>query len=267
MKLVVKVGGSLIKRAPPDAVLDDVARLARKNRLIMVHGGGDLVTSVAEKLGKKQMFIVSPSGVRSRFTDKETAEIYTMVMSGMVSARMTEGLAKRGVNAVSLSGLDGSLFVAKRKEKLVTIDGRGRKIMLDGGYTGKIEKVNSDLVERLLEGGYVPVISPIAMSKEGESLNVDGDRAASSTAIAIRANAVVFLTNVTGLMKGEELVERASVAQARALLPSIGFGMQKKLLASAESVEGGVREAIICSGAVVDPVTRGLNHQNCTVIS
>jgi len=267
MNLVVKIGGSLLKGHPPDSILDDIAVRAAENRLILVHGGGDLVTSVAEKLGKKQTFIVSPNGVRSRFTDKDTAEIYTMVMSGMISARLTAGLAKRDVKAVSLSGLDGSLLVAKRKGKLVTVDGRGRRIMVEGGYTGKIESVNLELIERLLEGGYVPIISPVAISREGECLNVDGDRAASSTAIAVRADVLIFLTNVPGLMNGKRLVERASAVQARAILPSIGFGMQKKVLASAESVEGGVREAIICSGTVAEPIASGLNHQNCTVIS
>jgi len=267
MKLVVKLGGSLLKEGVPDTILDDLARQAGSNKLIIVHGGGDLVTDIAQRLGKEQRFIVSPEGIRSRFTDKETSEIYTMVMSGMISKRLTAALGKRGVRAVSLSGLDGSLLLARRKKKLVTFDGRGRRILIDGGYTGKVERVNSDLIERLLAGGYLPLISPVAISEEGEALNIDGDRAAASAAIAIGADAIVFLTNVDGLMMEGRLVEKASAPQGRALLPSIGFGMQKKVMASVECIEGGVSEAIICSGLAENPVTKGLNHSNCTVIS
>lgn len=267
MKLVVKVGGSLLKQGAPDHILDDLARQARSNQLILVHGGGDLVTDMAQRLGKEQRFIVSPEGIRSRFTDKETSEIYTMVMSGVISKNLTAALAMRGVGAVSLSGLDGSLLVARRKKKLITIDGRGRRMLIDGGYTGKVEKVNSELIEMLMAGGYLPLVSPVAISEEGESLNIDGDRAAASVALATRADAIVFLTKVGGLMNDGKLVERISAGEARTLLPSIGFGMQKKVIASAECVEGGVPEAIICSGAVENPVTMGLGHSNCTVIS
>jgi len=267
MKLVVKLGGSLMKDGVPDTIIDDLAGQAGSQQLILVHGGGDLVTDIAQKLGKEQRFIVSPDGIRSRFTDKETSEIYTMVMSGLISKRLAAALHRRGVRAVSLSGLDGSLLLAKRKKKLVSVDERGRRMLIDGGYTGKIEHVNSDLIERLLAGGYLPLISPVAVSEDGEALNIDGDRAAAGTAIAIGAKAIVFLTNVNGLMIDGSLVKRISVSRARGLLPSIGYGMQKKVMAGVECVEQGVPEAVICSGTVTNPVTKALNHSNCTVIS
>ncbi len=267
MRLVVKLGGSILKEGAPDALLDDIAVQSGRHQLILVHGGGDIVTEVARKLGKEQRFIVSPEGVRSRFTDKETAEIYTMVMSGMISARLTAGLAKRGVRAVSLSGMDGSLLLAKRKRKLVVVDERGRKVAIDGGYTGRVERVNSGLLLGLLGEGYLPVISPVAISEGGEPLNIDGDRAASSTAVAVEADAVAFLTNVQGVLDGGRLVERLTTSEARAILPSIGFGMQKKVLAAAESVEAGVREAIICSGTGRSPVGGAVRHLGCTVVS
>ena len=263
----MKIGGSLLRNGAPEEMLTDIATQAGSRQLVLVHGGGDLVTEVAQKLGKEQRFIVSPGGIRSRFTDKETSEIYTMVMSGMISKRLVAGLERQGVKAVSLSGLDGSLILARRKKQLVAVDERGRRMMIDGGYTGKVEHVNSDLVERLLAGGYVPLVSPVAISEEGDALNIDGDKAAASAAVALRADSIVFLTNVGGLMKDGALVEKLSAAEARDLLPTIGFGMQKKVMASIESVEGGVREAIICSGREKSPLTRGFEHSNCTVIS
>ena len=267
MKLVVKLGGSILKDGNSDTIMEDLARQSGSNQLIVVHGGGDLVTDIAQRLGKEQKFIVSPEGIRSRFTDKETSEIYTMVMSGMISKRLAAALERRGVKAVSLAGVDGSLLLARRKKKLVTVDGRGRKILIDGGYTGKVEHVNSDLIERLLAGGYLPLISPVAISEEGEPLNIDGDRAAASVAVAVGARAIVFLTNVDGLMMDGKLVEKISAVQAGSFISSIGFGMQKKVMASIECIEGGVSEAIICSGLKANPVSMGLGHSNCTVIS
>jgi [amino group carrier protein]-L-2-aminoadipate/L-glutamate 6-kinase len=267
MKIVVKVGGSLMKSGPPPGLLDDVASLAKSNQLALVHGGGDMVTEIAEKLGKEQKFVVSPEGIRSRYTDRETAEIYTMVMSGMVAKRLVLLLGERGVRAVSVTGLDGSLLVAKRKKKLVIVDERGRKMLIEGGYTGRVETVNPGLVDALESAGFLPVVSPVASSEESEPLNIDGDRAASALAIGTRADAVVFVTNVGGLMMDEKLVERLSPREAKAVLPRVGFGMQKKVMAAAEAVEGGVKEAVICSGNVPQPVTSALAHRECTVIS
>jgi len=267
MRLVVKIGGSLLTDAAPDSLLADVAKLAQSNELVLVHGGGELVTQIAQKMGKEQRFIVSPEGIRSRFTDRETVDIYTMVMSGLISKRLTSALAARGVRAVSLSGLDGSLMSGARKKRLVSMDERGRRVVVEGGYTGKVRGFNPDLIQRLHAGGYLPLISPVAIGEEGEPLNVDGDRAAASAALATKADAVVFLTNVRGLLADGQTVERLGIGEARSLLPSIGFGMQKKVMASIECVEGGVPEAIICSGVGPTPISSGLSHVGCTVIS
>jgi len=127
--------------------------------------------------------------------------------------------------------------------------------------------VNSGLIDSLLSQGYVPVISPVAVGEAGEPLNIDGDRAASSIASKIAADAVVFLTNVDGLKLGEELVTHLSTSEATSKLPKIGFGMQKKVMAAVEAVEAGVKEAIICSGTRSGPLAKALVHDTCTVIS
>jgi acetylglutamate/LysW-gamma-L-alpha-aminoadipate kinase len=267
MKVVVKIGGSLLKAGVPEPLLDDLATLSRTTQLALVHGGGEIVTDVATKLGKEQRFVVSPEGIKSRYTDRETAEIYTMVMSGMLAKRIVLALRSRDVSAVSLTGLDGSLFQGKRKKKLIIVDERGRKLLIEGGYTGKVESVNSGLVEMLLSGGYTPVISPVAVGDESEPLNIDGDRAASSLASGISADAVVFLTNVDGLSLDGKLVESISASEASSRLSEVGFGMQKKVIAAIDSVRGGVKEALICSGTREHPVSNALAHKGCTVVA
>jgi [amino group carrier protein]-L-2-aminoadipate/L-glutamate 6-kinase len=264
--MVIKVGGSLMKDGVPEELVSDAAALSASNQLVIVHGGGDVVTDVATRLGKEQRFVVSPEGIRSRYTDKETAEIYLMVMSGLLSKRLVIALGRAGARGVSISGADGSLFQAKRKAKLVIVDDRGRRVAIDGGYTGRIQSVNSPLVELLLLKGYVPVVSPVAVSGEAEPLNVDGDRAAAALGAALKADAVVFATNVEGLQLDGATVGHLSPSEATAKLPTIGFGMQKKVMAAVEAVEGGVKEAIICSGRRERPVARALAHESCTVI-
>jgi acetylglutamate/LysW-gamma-L-alpha-aminoadipate kinase len=267
LRLVIKVGGSLMKSGVPDSLLRDVVTLSSTNQVVIVHGGGDVVTDYATRLGKEQRFVVSPDGIRSRYTDRETAEIYQMVMSGLLGKRLVLALAKAGARGVSISGVDGSLLQGTRKTRLVIVDDRGRKVAIDGGYTGKVKRVDASVVEALLSGGYVPVVSPVAISEESEPLNVDGDRAAGSLSAGLGADAVVFATNVGGLVLDGGLVAHLTPAQARERLAQVGFGMQKKVMAAAEAVDGGVKEAIICSGTDSAPVSRGLAHEGCTVIS
>ena len=267
MRVVVKIGGSLMKEGVPPALIADVASLAPAHQIVIVHGGGDVVTDYATRLGKEQRFVVSPEGIRSRYTDKETVEIYQMVMTGLLAKRLVSALAKAGVKSVSLSGADGQLLHGKRKAKLLIMDDRGRKVAIEGGYTGKVVGVNAALLDTLTSQGYVPIISPVAVGEASEPLNVDGDRAASSVAIGDKADVAVFLTNVDGLKLDERLVTHLTPAEASSNLPKIGFGMQKKIMAAAEAVEGGVKEAVICSGTRGTPLTSALAHDNCTVIS
>jgi acetylglutamate/LysW-gamma-L-alpha-aminoadipate kinase len=264
--IVIKIGGSVVDGLHPSA-LADIKAIAEKDKLVFVHGGGKEVTATATKMGKEQKFIVSPGGVRSRYTDKETADIYTMVMSGKINKAITGMLLRQGIKAVGIAGIDGGMMKAERKKKLLIINEKGRKMMIDGGYTGKINAVDPALLHNLVDNGYVPVVSPIALSEEYDFLNVDGDRAAAYVAGGVRADKVIFITNVNGLMLNEKLVATMTLEQAKAALPKIGFGMEKKVLACTEALEMGVREAIIASGQVEKPISAAIAHNNCTVIT
>ena len=264
--IVIKIGGSIVDGMHP-TTLADIKAISDKEKLVFVHGGGKEVTSTAIKLGKEQKFIVSPGGVRSRYTDKETADIYTMVMSGKINKVIVGMLLRQGIRAVGVAGIDGGILKAERKKKLLIINEKGRKMMIDGGYTGKINAVDPSLVHNLVSNGYVPVVSPIALSEEYDFLNVDGDRAAAYVAGGVKADKVIFITNVNGLMLNEKLVTSMTLDQAKAALPKIGFGMEKKVLACTEALEMGVKEAIIASGQIDNPISSAIAHSNCTVIT
>lgn len=266
MVIVVKVGGSILGEGVSPSIVDDILKVASKEKLILVHGGGKEVTEYANKLGKDQQFITSPGGFRSRFTDLETVKIFTMVMTGVINKGIVASLQKIGLSAIGLSGLDGNLIRAKRKKKLMILDERKRKRIIDGGYTGKISSVNGNLLKTLIKENYVPVISPVAISEEFEFLNIDGDRAAAYIAGGVKAESVIFLTNVNGVFINDNLVENMSSKEAEKLRPEIGSGMEKKVLASTEAISLGVKESIIASGLTNNPITSALNHKNCTVI-
>ncbi len=225
-----------------------------------------LVIVLSSKDGKEQRFIMSPGGVRSRYTGKETAEIYTMVMSGKLNKAIVQMLLRNHIKAVGIAGIDGGIIKAERKKKLVIINEKGRKMIIDGGYTGKISSVDATLISNLVRSGYVPVISPIAISEEFDFLNVDGDRAAAYVAGGIKAEKVIFVTDVNGLMLNGKLVNSMTTSEAKSALPKIGSGMDKKVLACIEALEMGVKEAIIASGQVENPLSTAVAHRDCTVI-
>ena len=263
--ITIKIGGSVVDNLHPSTILD-IKKVAESEGIIIVHGGGKEVTKVCEQLGKEPKFVTSPSGIKSRYTDKETAEIFTMVMAGRINKTIVQMLQKNGINAVGLSGIDGKIIQAERKKKLLIVNEKGRKQAIDGGYTGKITEINSNLIQTLLDQGITPVISPIAISEEADFLNVDGDRAAAYVAGKVGADKVLFITNVDGLLMDDKLVTKLTLAEAKEIRPKIGPGMEKKILASTEALDMGVKEALIANGQKENPISSAISHDNCTVI-
>jgi len=263
--ITIKIGGSVIDDLHPTTILD-IKKFSEKDGVVLVHGGGKEVTKVCKQLGKEPKFVTSPSGIKSRYTDKETAEIFTMVMSGRINKTIVRMLQQNGINAVGLSGVDGKIIEAQRKKKLLIVNEKGRKQAIDGGYTGKISNVNDALIKSLLDQGITPVISPIALSEESEFLNVDGDRAAAYVAGKIHSDKVLFITNVDGLLMDDKLVENLTLAEAKEIRPKIGPGMEKKILAATEALDMGVKEALIANGQRENPISSAIAHDNCTVI-
>jgi acetylglutamate/LysW-gamma-L-alpha-aminoadipate kinase len=268
MKITIKIGGDLLKgKNINKALIEDLKALTKENAVVIIHGGGDLVTEVAKKLGKEQIFVTSPEGFRSRYTDGETAEIYAMVMAGEIITKIVGTLQSFGINALGLSGFDGGLLRAERKRRLVIVDEKGRKKAIEGGYTGKITSVNNELLEVLLRKGIVPVISPLAMGLEYEPLNVDGDRTTAAVAKAIEADAIIYLTDVEGVILNGKVIPKISILEVEGLLEKIGPGMSTKIHAAIDAIKGGVGKAIITSGFADNPLRSSLEGKCGTVIS
>lgn len=249
----MKAGGSIgMDRA---AVADLLAELAARGPVVLVHGASAETDRLATLLGHPPKTIVSPSGHQSRRTDRRTLEIFAMAALGIENFIYVELLQKRGIDAVGLSGLSGRLLVGKRKAVRSLQD--GKTMLLRDDFTGTIDEVNAELLRDLLAARRVPVIAPLALSAEGDALNVDGDRAAARIAAALGARELVILTNVPGLLRDVadpgSVLGAASVEEAEALAQG---RMKKKVLAAREALEAGVREVWIRPAAGGAPGTR-----------
>lgn len=249
----MKAGGSIgMDRA---AVADLVAELAARGPVVLVHGASAETDQLSTLLGHPPKTIVSPSGHQSRRTDRKTLEIFAMAALGIENFLYVELLQKRGVDAVGLSGVSGRLLVGKRKTVRAVKD--GKVVLLRDDMTGTVDEVNVELLRELLAARRVPVIAPLALSTEGEALNVDGDRAAARIAAALGAERLVILTNVPGLLR--DVADRASVVAEATLgeAETLAQGrMKKKVLAAREALEAGVGEVWIRSATGGAPGTR-----------
>jgi acetylglutamate/LysW-gamma-L-alpha-aminoadipate kinase len=255
MTLVVKIGGSA--GVTTLNIAHEIAQcVAKGQRIVVVHGGSDLTNTLSERLGHQVRMITSPGGMVSRYTDSETLSIYAMAVAGQINTELVACLQQQGVNALGLTGIDGRLLLARRKSVVRAVTPEGRTQVLRDDYTGRIEQVNAALLFQLLDAGYTPVIAPLALSWEGERLNVDGDRAAAVVAAALKANTLVIMTNVPGLLTNpadnttlirtipaEKLAEFMQYAQGR---------MRKKLLGAQEALQDGVSQVCIGSTSLLN---------------
>lgn len=266
--IIVKAGGG--EGLDIDAVVTNLAELIKEGKqVVLVHGGSHETNIISEKLGHPPRFVTSISGHSSRYTDRETLEIFLMVTAGKINKLLVEQLQQLGVNAVGLSGLDGRLLEGRRKSSLRIIENGKRKI-LRGEYSGVIERVNTQLLTTLLDAGYTPVIAPNAISYDSEGLNVDGDRAAAAIGAALQAKTLLILTNVPGLLRDVEdnqsLIKSIPQAQAEDYLDRYAKGrMKRKILGAVEAMREGVGEVIIADGRVSEPVTKALNGQGTVI--
>lgn len=258
--IVVKIGGA--QGVNLTTICTDAADLIRQGqRIILVHGGSAETNEISTRLGHPPRFVTNETGFTSRYTDRTTLEIFAMVTAGKINTILVEKMQQAGVNALGLTGLDGQLMQAQRKEAIRIVE-NGRKLILRDDYTGKIERVNTGLLSMLLDAGYTPVIAPLALSTKGEALNVDADRAAAMVAGAIKAEKLIILTNVPGLMR--HYPDESSVI---AHLPRVGLEqalsfaegrMKKKVLGASEAIDLGVPQVIFADGRTEHPLLDAL---------
>ncbi|HJJ76697.1 MAG TPA: acetylglutamate kinase, partial [Methanocorpusculum sp.] len=215
-------------------------------RVVLVHGGGPEITEKMKAVGKEPKFV---GGLR--VTDKDTLEIAQMVLAGKISNTIVSMIAKNGAKGVGISGNDGGLVIAE-KTGLKKVQVGDKEIEVDLGFVGDIREINPQLLETMLDAGYIPVVSPLALDKKGNDLNINADTMAGELAVALKAYKLISLTDVDGVMNKErtELYHRLTLKNIDALMAdgTISGGMIPKIQASVNAVRHGVEGAHILNG-------------------
>lgn len=265
--ITVKIGGS--RGIDIDCVCADAAYLWRQGeKLILVHGAGNEANELGEKLGHPARHVTSPQGFTSRYTDRATLEIYIMAAVGKINTFLVEKLQKLGVNAIGLSGVSGRVMQGVRKDAIRIVE-NGRQRILRDDYTGRVDQVNTDLLNILMERGYMPVIAPLAISNEGDAINVDGDRAAAMIAGGMGAEKLIILTNVAGLLQNfpdeSSLISHIDKHKVEASISFAEGRMKKKVLGATEALGLGVKQVIFADGRVDLPIRKALGGKGTVI--
>jgi len=201
-------------------------------------------------------------GQVSRFTDGETMDLFLMAYCGKVNQRIVETLQRHGANAIGLSGMDGAIARGRRKPRIRVVE-NGRPRMLDGDYAGAIESIDTRLIHLLLDAGYLPVLSPPALSYQGEAINVDGDKLAMELAVALGAAKLLIFSNTPGLLRDlgdpDSTVPEITLDDLDASLELAQGRMKKKVLAAADAVRRGVGEAVLADANRKDAIGAALS--------
>ena len=238
---VVKYGGAaMVKDSLKAAFAEDVALLKRVGlKPVVVHGGALEINRTLERMGERSEFV---DGLR--VTDAESLPVVEMVLSGKVNQELVALLNARNAGAVGVSGKDGQLL---RARKLSHESGR------DLGHLGEVTEVNREFLKMLLEGGYVPVISPIGLAEDGGGLSINADDVAAAVAVALGARKLIYLTDVPGILESApdgELVRQVTAAELvrRIEAGSLTGGMKHKARAILSALEGGVDRVHVLDG-------------------
>ena len=245
---VVKYGGhAMIDAALKESFARDVCLLRYVGiQIVVVHGGGPQIDQTLERMGIRSVF---SGGLR--VTDEETMAVVEMVLSGSVNSDLVGLICSQGGRAMGLSGRDDTFMQAVRMEEVSGKDGSGATLPVDLGRVGNIEHVNPALVKNLISNGFVPVIAPIAVDREGRPLNVNADTAAGRIAEALQAAKLVLMTDVEGVKtKDGKLLSSVGATEAARMIDAgeITGGMIPKIHCALDAVAGGVEKVHIIDG-------------------
>ena len=238
--VVIKYGGNaMVNEQLKQQVMEDIALLWLIGvKVVLVHGGGPEISQTMEKMGKQATFV---NGLR--VTDEETVNIVQMVLAGKVNKDLVNLIQMKGGHAVGLSGIDGGMIEAVRKDEKL-------------GYVGKITKVRTQPILDLLEKNYIPVISTIASDRQSRTYNINGDTAAARIAGALEAERLIMMTDIAGVLENKDdpstLIPHITVEEAKALYDKgiISGGMIPKVDCSIEAISQGVKNVVIMDGRI-----------------
>ena len=238
--VVIKYGGNaMVNDELKQQVMEDIALLWLIGvKVVLIHGGGPEISQTMKRLGKQSVFV---DGLR--VTDKETVDIVQMVLAGKINKTLVNLLQMKGGHAVGLSGIDGGILEAKMKDERL-------------GYVGEITRVRTQPITDLLEKGYIPVISTVASDRQGNTYNINGDTAAACIAGALKAERLIMMTDIDGILRDKDdpnsLIPALTVSEAKGLYGEgiISGGMIPKVDCCIEAISRGVRFVVINDGRV-----------------
>jgi len=241
-RVVIKYGGAaMIECELKEKIMQDIVLMKYVGmHPIVVHGGGPEINAMLKRLNMKSEFV---DGLR--VTDRDTMEIVEMVLGGKVNKEIVSGINASGGKAIGISGKDGQLIIAGPTEDRERL-----------GYVGQVNQVNPGVIETIIENGYIPVIAPIGMDDQRNSYNINADLAAAAIAVAMKADKLVLLTDVPGLLMDpndpESLISVLRTSEVGIYIEAgvISGGMTPKVQCCVESVTGGVGRTHIVDGRV-----------------
>lgn len=247
--VVVKYGGNAMTGDDTeDSFARDIVLLKTVGiNPVVVHGGGPQIGELLKRMGKESEFI---DGMR--VTDDETMDVAEMVLGGKVNKAIVNRINQNGGRAIGLTGKDGNLIRA-RKLLLSHINAQGVVEQLDIGHVGEVASIKTDVLDMVVSSDFIPVIAPVGVGDEGESYNINADLVAGKVAEALKAEKLILLTNIPGVMdKQKNVLTGLSTQDVDALIAdgTIYGGMLPKIACALDAVKGGVVSAHIIDGRV-----------------
>ncbi|MDR2487610.1 MAG: acetylglutamate kinase [Clostridiales Family XIII bacterium] len=239
--IVVKYGGAaMTDERLKHSVMRDIVLLTHVGmRVVLVHGGGPEISTTLDRLGKESVFV---DGLR--YTDEETADVVAMVLAGKVNKSLVSLIHKAHGRAIGICGVDGGML------RVVRMPGR------DLGYVGKIVAVDVAAVDLALDSGFIPIIATVGVDDAGQVYNINADTAAAEIAAALRAEKLIALTDVRGVLRDREddasLIEEIHLRELPGLIESgvVSGGMIPKIDCCREAIRKGLKEAVIIDGRI-----------------
>ncbi len=241
MRIVVKVAGALLEDpAAVQSIARQVAELAHEgHELLVVHGGGKIFTAMLKQMGIESQFVAG-----LRVTDRATRDVAVMVMGGLLNKRLAGAICQAGQTAIGVCAPDASCFLA---EPMVHNEVAGSL-----GFVGYLTGVNVEFFESLWKSGTVPVASCLGLGADGELYNINADHMAAASAEYIRADRLIYLTDVAGVLDGAKVLKAVSCDEVEALIRQnkVSGGMVLKLEACKRALSGGVKQVRIVGGTL-----------------
>ena len=238
--VVVKYGGNaMINEQLKDYVMRDIVLLSLIGvKVVLVHGGGPEITDMLAKVGKKSEFV---NGLR--VTDEETVEIAQMVLAGKINKSLVNLIEHKGGNAIGLSGIDGHMIEAEKKDEKL-------------GFVGNITNINVQPILDIIEKGYIPVISTLGCDSEAHTYNINADTAAAKIAGALHAESLISMTDISGILRDKDdpstLISKITTDETQKLIDDgiINGGMIPKVECCANAIKWGVKKVFIIDGRI-----------------